>query len=46
MTGRFHGIDALRGLALVNMVLYHLLYDINTVYGLQAQWINTPLVRF
>lgn len=42
MTGRFHGIDALRGLALVNMVLYHLLYDINTVYGLQAQWINTP----
>ena len=46
MTGRFHGIDALRGLALVNMVLYHLLYDINTVYGLQAQWINTPFVRF
>ena len=46
MTGRFHGIDALRGLALVHMVLYHLLYDINTVYGLQAQWINTPFVRF
>ena len=46
MVARYHGIDALRGLALVNMVIYHLLYDINTVYGLQVEWINQPMVRF
>lgn len=46
MAERFHGIDALRGLAVVSMVAYHLLYDINTVYGLQAEWINDPLVCF
>ena len=46
MAERFHGIDALRGLAVVSMIAYHLLYDINTVYGLQAEWINDPLVCF
>lgn len=46
MPVRYHFVDALRGLALVNMVLYHLIYDINTVYGLQTQWMNAPIVRF
>ena len=30
---RYHLIDALRGLALVNMLGYHFLYDVNVVYG-------------
>lgn len=30
---RYHLIDALRGLALMNMLAYHFLYDVNVVYG-------------
>ena len=30
---RYHLIDALRGLALVNMLAYHFLFDVNVVYG-------------
>ncbi|MBR7075135.1 MAG: DUF1624 domain-containing protein [Oscillospiraceae bacterium] len=30
---RYHFIDALRGLALVNMLAYHFMFDVNEVYG-------------
>ena len=30
---RYHFIDALRGLALVNMLAYHFMFDVNVVYG-------------
>lgn len=42
---RFHLIDALRGLALANMVVYHLLYDINVVYERAPDWYLRPGVR-
>ena len=35
---RFHLIDSLRGLALVNMTAFHLCYDIFVVYGGDLDW--------
>ena len=39
---RFHLIDALRGLALVNMLGYHFAYDVNVVYGRDPQFYLRP----
>lgn len=35
-------LDALRGLALVNMVLYHFSYDIFVIYGQNPDWLDSP----
>lgn len=35
---RYHWLDALRGAAVVNMVLFHFLYDWYVVYGRQPGW--------
>ena len=43
--GRCHLIDALRGLALVNMLGMHFLYDVNVVFGREPQWYLRPGVR-
>ncbi|MBQ6928560.1 MAG: DUF1624 domain-containing protein [Oscillospiraceae bacterium] len=42
---RYHLIDALRGLALANMVAMHFLYDVNVVYGREPDWYLRPGVR-
>ena len=42
---RFHLIDALRGLALVNMLGMHFLYDVNVVFGKEPGWYLRPGVR-
>jgi uncharacterized membrane protein len=39
-SGRVPALDILRGLALVNMVLYHCLYDMVYVYGMSVAWFN------
>ena len=39
---RYHLIDALRGLALANMVAMHFLYDVNVVYGREPDWYLRP----
>ncbi len=39
---RYALIDALRGLALLNMLGMHLLYDVNVVFGRDPEWILRP----
>lgn len=41
---RFHAIDALRGLAIINMIIFHFLYDIFIVYGQDPTWNNHSAV--
>lgn len=42
---RFGIIDALRGLALINMLAFHLFYDLFMIYGLDKSWyFQTPTV--
>ena len=42
---RCHLIDALRGLALINMLVYHFLYDVMVVYGRDPRWYLHPAVH-
>ena len=42
---RYHLIDALRGLALVNMLGMHALYDLNVVFGKEPGWALRPEVH-
>lgn len=42
---RYHLIDALRGLALMNMLAYHFLYDVNVVYGRDPEFYLHPWAR-
>lgn len=39
---RYHFIDALRGLALVNMLAYHFMFDVNVVYGRDPKFYLRP----
>ena len=41
---RFESIDSFRGFIIINMVLFHLLYDINSVFGENYSWHRDPLV--
>ncbi len=43
---RYHLIDALRGLALLNMLGMHFLYDVNVVFGREPSWILRPAVFY
>ena len=38
---RYYLIDALRGLALVSMILYHFTYDIFVIYGQNPAWLGS-----
>lgn len=40
---RYHLIDSLRGFALINMLVFHLLYDIFMIYSLDSGWASQPL---
>lgn len=42
---RYYFIDALRGIAIIGVVLYHFLYDLNVVFGLEPTWVKRPLVE-
>ena len=42
---RWHLIDALRGLALLNMLGMHFLYDVNVVFGREPRWHLRPEVH-
>lgn len=34
-------LDIIRGFAVVNMVIYHLLYDLVSIFGVRIDWFNT-----
>ncbi|HJD28603.1 MAG TPA: DUF1624 domain-containing protein [Candidatus Blautia avicola] len=38
---RYYLVDALRGLALINMVLYHFSYDVFVIYGQNPDWLGS-----
>lgn len=39
---RYHLIDALRGFALLDMIIFHLLYDVFVIYGGDFRWATAP----
>lgn len=43
---RYFLIDSIRGIAIMGVVLYHFLYDLNIVFGLDPAWGKLPLVQF
>jgi uncharacterized membrane protein len=43
---RYPLLDSIRGLAVVNMVLFHFLYDVCIIYGRMPDWYQRPIVRF
>lgn len=40
---RYYLIDSLRGFALINMLLFHLLYDLFMIYEIDSSWYFQPL---
>lgn len=42
---RLHLPDALRGFAIINVVIYHFLYDIFIIYGLNEDWTELPYIK-
>ena len=42
---RLRLVDGLRGLTIVSMVIYHLLYDLYIIYGLDPDWAAHTGVR-
>lgn len=43
---RVNGIDFIRGLAVINMVLYHLLYDLVYIFGVSIGWFTLSKVYY
>lgn len=41
---RYYLIDSLRGFALINMLVFHLLYDVFMIYSLDSGWASQPLM--
>lgn len=41
----YHLIDAIRGFALVNMLLFHFFYDVFIIFGQDTGWYRYPAVR-
>ena len=42
LSDRYHLIDALRAAAILNMIAYHLCYDIFCIWGRQPLWFTNP----
>lgn len=42
---RYLLIDAIRGLAITNMVIFHFLYDVYIIYGKNTAWYSLPYIH-
>lgn len=45
-TGRIHFLDEWRGVALIGMIIYHTLYDLYAIFGVDFDFFCTPLNIF
>ena len=45
MKERYHLLDALRGFAIYHVIIFHFLYDVYVVYGLNPDWPYQTLVQ-
>lgn len=43
--GRYYLVDGIRGIAIVNMVIFHFMYDVCIVYGKDPGWYDRPATR-
>ena len=44
LENRYNLIDAIRGVMLVNMIVFHFLYDVFMIYGVDSKWAFVPAV--
>lgn len=42
---RYSLIDGIRGIAIINMVIFHFLYDVFIVYGKEPSWYGLPTIH-
>lgn len=42
---RYYFVDGIRGIAIVNMVIFHFLYDVFIVYGKNPLWYGLPAIH-
>ncbi|MDE6968633.1 MAG: DUF1624 domain-containing protein, partial [Eubacterium sp.] len=42
---RYYLVDGIRGTAIVNMVVFHFLYDVFIVYGKDPLWYGLPAIH-
>lgn len=42
---RYFAIDGIRGLAIVNMILFHFFYDVFIVFGRNPGWYELPIIH-
>lgn len=42
---RFLLIDAVRGSAIISMILFHFMYDLNQLFGLNTEWYDSPSIH-
>ncbi len=42
---RYHLVDGIRGIAIINMVIFHFLYDVYIVYEKSPTWYSLPVIH-
>lgn len=42
---RYYFIDGVRGLAIINMAIFHFWYDVFMIYGKNPLWYGLPVIR-
>jgi len=42
---RYYFVDGIRGVAIINMVIFHFLYDVYIVYEKSPTWYSLPAIH-